>query len=131
MALHYWSDESFDWLNLDRAITFIGEGLCRWRIDVMQYKEKFGGARVYCTLGLLSFEQLIRPGWAMSQWPYWARWLEYTRPARLLRHCINWAVMPFHRWIYRWYYQEAVRRWPHLRDEIVEPADWPELLKGL
>ena len=131
MTCHYWGDETFDWASLDRACAFIGEGLRRWRVDVHQYKEKFGQCRVYCSLGLSSLHQLTHPGYCYNQWPKWAWKLQFTWPARALVRLLNIIIAPLHKRIYRHYYAEAVRRWPHIRGEILCAADWPELLEGL
>lgn len=39
----------------------------------------------------------------------------------------NW----WQRFIYRLAYRIAIRKWPHLRQEILNGADWDETLKGL
>lgn len=133
MSIHYWGEEDFDWYNLDLAITFIGEGLRKYgRVAVYQYKEKFGQARVYCSLGLFSLEQLVRPGWCHTRWPVWLRRLtELGVFARAMLWVANRVVVPYHRWLYRRLYRLAVERWPHLHDEILDAADWSELLEGL
>jgi hypothetical protein len=131
MSIHLWGEKDFDWDGLNAAIAFIAEGLLKRRINVRQYKEKFGGARIYCSLGLLSFEQLLRPGHCFSRWPYWARWLDYSRLAHVIRKVLNLVVYPYHCRVYREHYRLAVIMWPHLRAEILEPADWPKVLEGL
>ena len=133
MSVHYWGEENFDWPGISDAGEFIGEGLKKWgRVNVHQYKEKFGGVRVYCTFGLQSLEQLIRPGWCYARWPVWLRVLtELGWVARKGLHVANIAVVPYHTWLYRRFYRLAVKKWPHLHDEIIEPADWHEFLEGL
>ena len=129
--MHEWGDEGVDWAGIEAAARYIGEGLRFWRVDVRQYKEKFGEVRVYCSLGLHSWTQLTHPGHAFNRWPRWLNFVAYPgrySPFRLGLWTLNLAVLPFHRWVYRRYYREARRRWPHLAQEIYRCADYHELL---
>ena len=125
--MHYWGDANVDWEGINDAAAFIGEGLRRWgRMNVTQYKEKFGTVRVYCSFGVTCLWQLVRPGWiyykgpkalqrvGMNYWPF----------LRLL----NYLVVPYHAWLYKRYYRLARKRWPHLEEEIYRGADYCELL---
>jgi hypothetical protein len=81
-----------DYRAVDEAAIFIGEILHKYSaITVLQVKEKYGEARIYCTE------------------PY------------------NF----YNRLIYRLAYRLAIRKWPHLRGNILEGADWYEHLEGL
>jgi hypothetical protein len=128
--MHLWGEEDVDWAGIDDAAAFIGEGLRWWRVDVRQYKEKFGTVRVYCTLGVTSLHQLTHPGHVYRRWKsgwWWkqdccAGWVK-----RLLT-VVNWVAVPLHKALYRWYYRRARARWPHLAQEISRGADFPELL---
>ena len=126
--MHHWGDKDVDWQGIWDAAEYIGEGLRKWRVDVHQYKEKFGEVRVYCTLGLTCLHQLTHPGYVFSRWPSWAWKLQYTGPARLLTRILDKAIYPFHVWLYKRYYRKARERWPHLAQEIYRAADYPELL---
>lgn len=128
--MHYWGDEGVDWEGIDNAASYIGDGLRFWgRVSVQQYKEKYGTVRVYCSLGLHDWHQLTHPGYAYNQWPRWLWPLNFK--GEWLKRLLNRGVYPFHCWLYRRYYKEAVRRWPHLREEILSVADYDELLGGL
>ena len=128
--MHMWGDKGVDWGGIDDAASYIGDGLRKWgRVSVSQYKEKYGTVRVYCSLGLWDWHQLTHPGYAFNQWPKWL-WPFNFRGVWLIR-LLNKAIYPFHCWLYRRYYEEAVRRWPHLKEEILCCADWDELLGGL
>ncbi len=128
--MHDWSDESFDWDGLNDAIRYIAYGLKRWRVPVRDYKEKFGTARIYCSLGWGSFYDIFYPGcvWYKKFWPVRLdHFLSYDTP--ILRW-INKIVCPFHIWLYARYYRKAVEKWPHLREEILSMADHGELFEG-
>jgi hypothetical protein len=131
MVTHYWGDPDVDWAGIDAAAAYIGQGLRRWgRVDVHQTKEKFGTVRVYCTLGFHMFHQIIWPGFVYNQYPWkWLWRLDCTLYPVWRR--IDPLIAPFHCWLYRWFYKSAIRRWPHLRAEITDGADYPKLLGGL
>ena len=129
--MHRWGDENVDWAGICDAARFIGERLRKWgRVHVSQYKEKWGTVRVYCYLGWLQVHSLTHPGHAFSRYPKWL-WRLDCRLGPPLMHLLNLVAVPYHKWLYRRTYAQAVRRWPHLRKEILCAADWPELLKGL
>ena len=67
---------------------------------------------------------LFYPGYIYYQYPKWVRKLDYLIPI----HWLNILVVPFHQWLYIRAYGNALRRWPHLRSEILQGADWNELL---
>jgi len=117
-------------MELEAAARFIGLRLRKWgRIHVSQYKEKYGTVRVYCYLGWYSFHGITHPGHAYRRYPKWL-WLVALKTGSLVRMW-NWLVVPYQEWLYRRIYEQAVKRWPHLRREILADADWYELLKGL
>jgi len=131
--MHQWGDESVDWNGIDTSAAFIGIGLRKWgRVDVMQYKEKFGTVRVYCRMGITGFHQLIWPGYVYNQFPYKWMWTADIYFPNIFWRVVNrWVAFPFHRWLYRRFYRMAVAKRPHLRKEILCAADYPEYLEGL
>lgn len=124
--MHSWGERGFGFNEVEDAARFIGEGLARWRVNVRQYKEKYGEVRVYCSLGIDSWTQLTHPGYAYNQWPRWLDFLAYSH-GPILR-LLGWVTYKIHALLYIWYYREARRRWPHLAQEIYRGADFYELL---
>ena len=123
--MHRWGEENVDWQGIDNAATWISLNLSRWgRIDVSQSKEKFGEVRVYCSFGgtLYSFF-----------WPYETFfWPKLNRFHRLFdRIPLPSLFQKYQEFIYRLVYKKAIAKWPHLKQEILEGADWPEYLEGL
>ncbi len=119
----------------DAAAAYIGQGLRKWgRVSVSQYKEKWGTVRVYCSLGM-SYEVLhniFYPGYAYYQFPRWLILVDHFLSFKLrVGVLLNWAILPYHKWLYRRYYRRAVEKWPHIRNNIVRHADWIDLLEGL
>jgi hypothetical protein len=129
--MHDWSDRNVDWKGISDAARYIAEYLVRWgRVGVRDYKEKYGTVRVYCSLGWYQFHSITHPRAAYSRYPPWLWRLDCRYGWRIFRP-VNWLVIPFHKWLYRRAYRNAVRKWPHLREEILRAADFDELLRGL
>jgi hypothetical protein len=127
MVMHFWGEPGVDWAGISAAAEYIGLGLRRWgRVSVTDYKEKYGSARCYLSLGLHDWHQLTHPGYVYRQWPGWLWPLNFR--GRWLLRLLNCVVLPYHIWLYRRYYRKAVERWPHLREEILCAADYPKLL---
>ena len=81
--------------------------------------------------GWSSFHSIWRPqhGWVSKWWPYKLDlWVAYRTP--LLRW-INRIIIPMQESAYRFRYKQAIKKWPHLREEILGGADWRDLLEGL
>ena len=112
---------------LDRIASKIGDFCVRWgRIQVTQTKEKYGTVRVYCSFGIGTLYNVIRPGyhWIGKEW-YWR--LSY----KIKLHHLHWIVVPYQIIVYRFAYKKAVEKYPELKEEILSCADWPEYLEGL
>lgn len=128
--MHDWSDKNVDWKGISDAADYIYNYLRRWRVPVRDRKEKFGTVRVYLSLhwerGWL-LQHLIYPNYVYYRFPKWVRKLDYLIPT----HWLNIVITPFYKFLYRKAYANALKKWPHLRCEILHSADYPELLPGL
>lgn len=131
MPTHLWGDPVFDWHALDEAATYIGEGLRKWRVDVRQYKEKWGELRCYCDLGIRMWHQIFWPGYVANQYPWHWLWVLDIRLWWIWPPLNRCFIAPFHAYLYRRYHRRAIEKWPHIREEILGWPDYPELLKGL
>lgn len=135
--MHTYYDESkWPYFNdVDDAAHEIGLFCRRWgRIQVRQTKEKFGTARVYCSFGLSghwAIHGLIKPGWIYYQWPRWIYHIDCFLSNSWLTSFIDRVLVPYQCFIYRLAYKRAIRRYPHIREEILCCADYSSLLKGL
>jgi len=131
--MHLWGDEDVDWDGINAAARYIGYWLRKWgRLPVRDFKEKYGTVRIYCGFGWHSFQDIFYPGYVYYRLPKWFRDIDwfvfYTCRFIVL---INYVILPIHRKLYRWRYLSAIKKWPHLRKEILVCADWPEELRGL
>jgi hypothetical protein len=129
--MHSWGDDTVDWKGINDAARFIARYLIRYgRVSVLGCKEKYGTVRVYCVLGWHQIHSITHPGYAYNQYPDWLWRIDCVYGNRLIA-LVNWAVVPYHRWLYRRAYKAAIKRWPHLKQEILSDADYDHLLKDL
>lgn len=90
-------------------------------------------ARFYCYFGL-SLHHLVFPRHFVYKHPKFPNWLwkldiYYISP--ILNKLFGWFWYRYQYWIYRKAYERAVKKFPHIKEEITCAADYPELLKGL
>lgn len=127
--MHRWGDENVDWKGIDDAAFWIGQQLRRWgRVSVTQTKEKYGRVCVYCHFGWSQMFSITHPGYVFSRYPQWLWSLDCLYLSRIVR-LLNYVIIPYHKWLYTYLYGRALKKWPHLRAEILHGADWNDLLK--
>lgn len=131
--MHTWGDENVDWEGIDAAASFIGHELKKWgRVPVRQVKEKFGYVCVYTGLGWDSIHDITHPGHAWIRYRGPIKWL-YFKTYTLQQYIftiINKVIVPYHKWLYSYTYGRALKKWPHLREEILHGADFAEYLSA-
>lgn len=132
MVHHYWGEEGFDWQGLDDAISFLYEYCAKWGRFSGQAKEKYGRACLYAQFGF-SIHSLIFPKSCYFKHPKFPQWLWNLDCDLHLNFypLINKAWIPYQYWIYSRAYLLAIKKWPHLRAEILCGADSPEMIKGI
>lgn len=130
--MHDWAEEDVDWKGLEDVAEFIAINLIKYyRIPVVQWKEKFGTVRVYCSFGWSTLYSIWRPQyqWVSKRWPYRLDlFISYNLG---FIDFLNQWIIPWQKIGYRRIYKEAIKRYPHLKSEILEGADWIEELRGL
>ena len=123
--MHFWGDGFPYFEEVDRAADYIGKFCRKWgRIQVIQTKEKYGTVRVYCSLYCDDIHGLLFPGYHYYRLPWVISTFPILRWARFLTD-------PYQKWVYRLAYKNAIHKWPMIREEILQGADWSEYLKGL
>lgn len=131
MAHHEWGDEGVDWAGIGNAAEFLGDYCARWGRFRGQTKEKYGSVRFYAHIGHLSLHSLIFPGYVYCQYPNKLNWL-WKAECRIINPILNKlfgrAYVAWQVFIYKRAYKLAIKKWPHLRDEIMGSADHLELL---
>lgn len=129
--MHDWGDDNVDWNGINNAARYIAEGLVKWgRVNVRDYKEKYGTVRIYCSLGWYGLHSITHPRHVYSRYPKWL-WSLDCHYGRYLVRPLNWLVIPYHKFLYRKLYRNAVQKWPHLMVEILSAADFHELLEDV
>lgn len=98
-------------------------------MNIHDVKEKFGTLRIYCNFGWQSLYSIWRPGymWVPKWWPYRLD----LAISSVIMPLLNKIVVPVQARAYRTRYELAVEHWPHLKEEILCCADYPELLKEI
>jgi hypothetical protein len=109
----------------------IGEPLRnKYRISVVDCKEKLGTVRVYCTFGWYNLHDVVHPGYVFNRFPPWLQTLDYYLLGPIV-HQLSRLIVPLQIRAYRRAYQVALVKYPQHRTAILSCTDWPEYLKGL
>lgn len=130
MVSHDWSDDTFDWTGLNNAINYISDRLRKLARIGVHSKEKYGTARISCYF-VDTPHSLIWPGYVYNQYPYkWMWGLDVYYGRNLLYYTgLSYIIIKWQKWIYVDTYRRAVKKWPHLKDEILcdaHPLEWLE-----
>ena len=131
--MHHWGDENVDWKGINDCTSYIGKNLLKWgRCNVWQYKEKYGTVRVYMGgFGWTSLHNITHPGYAFSKYPKWLWNLDCIILSKIIPVLFNWIIVPYHKWLYKKLYSDMIKKYPHLKKEILYLADYYELLKKI
>ena len=119
--MHSWGDENVDWAGINYSAEYIGKNLRKWgRVNVRQYKEKYGTVRVYCSLGWRNLLNITHPGYCHYQpYPQWLRDLDIFWLSNIIPVLFNWFIIPYHKWLYLKLHFDMVKKYPHLKNEII------------
>ncbi len=128
--MHNWSDDSFDWKQLDESIQMVDSFMRFWGRIGVNSKEKFGTARIYVTWWDGSLHSMIYPGYHFCQFPKWLWKLDLNVIGPLMRFTrIQKFVYWYQRKIYSMAYSRALKRFPKMKVELVIAADFEELIE--
>ena len=130
MPYHDWSEKDFDWKGLEECVDIIYTTCVTWGRLGGQAKEKFGQVRFYAQFGYLSLHRLIYPGYHYNQFPQWLWKLDCFYISRVLQFFFERPFVWWQKKVYNFAYQRALAKHPHLRDEILCCADYPEFIKN-
>ena len=137
MPHHIWGDTDFDWDGLNDALHIIWK-TCRWARLGAHVKEKYGSARVTPWFWDGSLHSLLYPGYVYCQ--YKDRWFGI---GNILWWCDIYLFPKIAKWtgllsiifwiqkkVYNLAFQRALKKHPHIRDEILADVDFHELIDG-
>lgn len=128
--MHSWGDKGVDWKGIGEAASFIAEYCRKYGRLGGPSKEKYGTVRFYASFGWLSLHTLIYPGYSFSRFPNWLWKLDVGYIGPTLDKLFGRLFIAWQKKVYDRAYQEALRRWPHLRPEILCGADHVEYITG-
>lgn len=128
--MHDWSDNTFDWKGLSEAEDYMYYRMTRLARIGVHAKEKFGTLRLYCYF-ISSIHSFIYPGYMYNQYPYkWMWTLDVYYGDKFLRYTgLGYIIGRWQKFIYVDTYRRAVKKWPHLKEEITCCADQDHWLK--
>ena len=127
---HRWGEEDFDWEGLSNAADMISNYCRRWGRLGCNTKEKWGQLRADMSrLGYVQLHDIIFPGYAFSHFPKWLWQLDCRFIAPVLHKCWK-PIAWWQKKVYNRAYQKALKKYPHLREEILVDAEWPEYIAG-
>lgn len=113
-----------------KALWFVVKNLMRWgRINVSDWKEKYGSLRVYCTFGWYEFHTLVHPGRKYVTWPTWVRTIDIKLTEVILERLkLSLVVFAWQKLIYNVVYHLAFRLFPDQALKLYLGMDYPEHL---
>jgi hypothetical protein len=115
---HVWGDKDFDWESLREAEHDIHRVCYRLGRLCVSTKEKWGTLRVTVYWWGGDIRALFYPC-RYGRFCSWTRWIG-----------LQWLVHKWQRWVYRYAYARIVKKYPHIRDELLVDADYPEMIEG-
>ena len=133
--MHYWGDDWEYWDDFYEMEEYFAKLIRKYRLPAIQIKEKYGSLRCYMAgLGYDSLHSITHPGHAFSRYPDWL-WkinCRYLMSSNIFwRWLVYWPSEFINSKLYRGAYKKTIKKYPHLRDEILYMADYEELLEGL
>lgn len=129
MSDHRWGDEDFDWEALEDCQRIIYKYHKRGFLSSL-CKEKYGTLRWYVSFGCLSLQTLIYPGYMYNQLPKFLQKFDNNIFMPIGNKLFGSFFIWWQKKVYNWIYQKMLRKHPHIKEEILECADWPEFIKG-
>lgn len=125
MTSHDWNSDWLYFSDVEAAAEEISSFLRKWGRISAWGKEKYGTCRVDCYLGGFCLHQMIYPGYTYSQFPNWLWILDCKYLSRILQlKPIYYLLLKYQLFIYNLAYKKAVKRYPHIFDEIIEAASY-------
>lgn len=129
--MHRWGDNNIDWKGIDDAAYYI-ECFCkRWGRFGGQSKEKYGTVRFYPRFGAYSIFSITHPGYvSYYSVPKWYKDFDIAYGNKIMHYSgLQYFFNIWQPYVYGLAYRNALKKWPHLRAEILAGADYPEFIE--
>lgn len=134
MPHHVWNDGWEYWKDLGDAIHFCKKHWRAWgRIGIAFSKEKWGVFNHNCQFywGSWPIHELVKPGYTYYQWPKWLMLIEMEYLSKAVKYIgMRWLVQQWQKLVYNVVLWRALRKWSHIRDELLCDADYDMLWNG-
>ncbi len=133
MTHHFWGDDDFDWASLNEAITYICETCRVWGRLPVYGKEKWGNGDFYAYWWGGTVTELVNPVvLGKIGMPYWLYELDLKYSHRVVKPLGIYRIfVKYQEWVYRRAFRQAIKRWPHIREELLGGMNDSELLEDL
>lgn len=132
MPHHEWGDEDFDWKSLNQACNFFLKLRTIGRIQMASTKEKYGTMRLDWFFWNGHYREflhsMIYPGHLYIHWPLWMRKIDEFATVIAKYLGILRLVSCYQRLIFNVITFIAVKKWSHIKDEIMDEYEFNELL---
>ena len=128
MTEHLWGDPDHDWESLYAAVLWFPKQLRRWGRVCVHAKEKWGCLRLEYFYWGPSLFQLIFPG-RLTSYPWWFYNFSFKYAQPLLNYSgIGYLIEHYQRLVFNVLTIMMVRKWPHIKDELIEDYDFQQLM---
>ncbi len=127
--MHSWGDSDVDWKGIQDCCDILYKICYKYGRFGGQIKEKYGTVRFYATFST-SLHSLVYPGYVYNQFPDWLWKLDIHYITPFLEKTVGKLVFWYQKKVYNYAYQKCLKKYPHLRDEILCCADYPEFISG-
>jgi len=126
----------------ENIVNYTGKVYCVSVPNKLLYVERNGkpvwcgnSVRIYISFGLgwKSLFSITHPGWVsykVAGYPKWLMTFDIFALSKIIPY-LNCIILPYHKWLYRKLYSDMIKKYPHLREEILCCADYSDLLKDL
>lgn len=125
--MHRWGDKDVDWAGINDCCEILSNYCLKWARLGGSTKEKFGTVRFYAQFNGLSLHNLFYPGYHYYQFSRKIIYLDENLISKILSP-LNPLFFQWQKFIYKRAYKICLKKYPHLREEILCCADYPEYL---
>lgn len=125
MTYHIWGDEDLDWAALDEACHYVWKQCRRWARMGVWTKEKYGTMRVSLTCAYFTeydfLHHIFWPGHAYIHWPRWFRaYVDWPFGKLMKKIGVVYLLQRYQNWVLKRVWLRAAKKWPHIREEIMD-----------
>lgn len=125
MTSHFWGDNFEYFEDVAEAADFIASYCRRWGRFSCYGKEKYGVVRLeYVYMGSTSFHSLLFPGKLYIDIPMWLYMVDSRFSMYVTQPLFGGLLYKYQLFILKRAYKLAVKKWPHIKDEIMEEYGW-------